>query len=99
MAESVLRRDPTPSAVMARGGSWLRRRMAVRPGGGERVRNDWGQVTKGAWWMPRRWKAMKGVGGCDKPGVTANQVLIPGFPNGATRAERATVSAHRHLNA
>jgi hypothetical protein len=41
---------------------------------------------------------MKGVEGCDKPGVTANQVLIPGFPNGATQVERASVSAYWRLN-
>jgi len=49
--------------------------------------------------MPRRWKAMKGVGGCDKLGVAANQALIPRYPNGATRFGRATVPDHRRLNA
>ena len=64
-----------------------------------RDKNYCGQVTKGTWWMPRRWKAMKGVGGCDKPGEAANQALIPGYPNGATRAGRATDPSHRRLNA
>ena len=27
---------------------------------------DFGQVIKGMWWMPRLWKAMKGVVSCDK---------------------------------
>jgi len=85
------------------------------PAVGLRGKNSCGQATKGAWWMPRRWKAMKGVGGCDKPGVAANQMkgvggcdkpgvaanqaLIPGFPNGATRVGGATHPAHRRLNA
>ena len=89
----------TPLRREALAGFCQRRRTAARPDEGKRGRNYCGQVTKGAWWMPRRWKAMKGVGGCDKPGVTANQVLIPGFPNGATQTERATVSAYRRLNA
>ena len=44
-----------------------------------------GQATKGARWMSRRDEAMKDVVGCDKPGAGAEQPLIPGFPNGATR--------------
>jgi hypothetical protein len=43
------------------------------------------QVTKGTWWMPRRQKPMKDVGGCDKPRGAANQALIRGCPNGETR--------------
>ena len=40
-----------------------------------------GQATKGVWGMSWRQKAMKGVEGCEKPGGTVKQVLIPGFPN------------------
>ena len=29
------------------------------------------QATKGTWWMPWRWKAMKGVVSCDKPRFAA----------------------------
>lgn len=45
------------------------------------VGNKSGQATKGTWGMSRRQEAMKGVEGCDKPGGTVKQVLIPGFPN------------------
>jgi hypothetical protein len=31
--------------------------------------------------MSRRQEAVKGAEGCDKPGVTVKQVMIPGFPN------------------
>ena len=31
--------------------------------------------------MSWRWKAMKGVEGCEKPGGAVKQALIPGFPN------------------
>ena len=31
----------------------------------------YGQATKGVWWMPWRWKAMKGVVSCDKPRLAA----------------------------
>ncbi len=34
--------------------------------------------------MSWRQEAMKGVEGCDKPGETVKQVLIPGFPNDRT---------------
>jgi hypothetical protein len=40
-----------------------------------------GQATKGAWGMSWRQEAAKGAEGCDKPGVTVKQVMIPGFPN------------------
>ena len=43
-----------------------------------------GQAIKGAWWMPRRAKAMKDVAGCDMPRGAAKQALIRGFPNGET---------------
>ncbi len=40
-----------------------------------------GQVTKGTWGMSWRQEVLKGVVGCDKPGVAVKQALIPGFPN------------------
>ena len=40
-----------------------------------------GQATKGAWGMSWRWKAMKGVEDCDKPGGAVKRALIPGFLN------------------
>lgn len=40
-----------------------------------------GQAIKSAWGMPWRQKAMKGVEGCEKPGVAVKRALIPGFPN------------------
>ena len=40
-----------------------------------------GQATKGAWGMSWRQEALKGVEGCEKPGVAVKQALIPGFPN------------------
>lgn len=40
-----------------------------------------GQATKGAWGMSWHQEALKGAEGCDKPGVTVKQVMIPGFPN------------------
>jgi len=33
------------------------------------------------WRMSRRQEAMKGVEGCEKPGVAVKQAIIPGFPN------------------
>jgi hypothetical protein len=42
------------------------------------------QETKGTRWMPWRQEPMKDVGGCDKPGLGADQPLTPGFPNGET---------------
>src|SRR5581483_265098 len=44
------------------------------------------QENKSTRWMPRRQEAMKDAGGCDKPGVGADQPLIPGCPNGETHA-------------
>ena len=38
---------------------------------GSRGKNNCGQVTKGAWWMPWRRKPTKDVTGCDKPGGAA----------------------------
>ncbi len=43
------------------------------------------KATKGAWWMPWVWEAMKDVVSCDKPGGTAHKYYIPGFPNGTTQ--------------
>ena len=50
-------------------------------GGHLRTNDHCGQATKGVWRMSRRWKAMKGVEGCDKLGEAVKQALIPGFPN------------------
>ena len=36
--------------------------------------------------MPWHQELMKDVGGCDKPGGSADQLVIPGFPNGETHA-------------
>ena len=46
---------------------------------------DHRQDRKGTRWMPWHQESMKGVDGCDKPRVTAEQVLIRGFPNGETQ--------------
>ena len=43
--------------------------------------NCFGQATKGTWGMSWRWKAKKGVEGCEKPGGAVKQALILGFPN------------------
>jgi hypothetical protein len=51
-----------------------------------------GQVSKGARWMPWHQEPMKDVGGCDKPRGAANQALIRGCPNGATRQESCPVT-------
>jgi hypothetical protein len=40
-----------------------------------------GQVTKGVRGMSWRWKAKKGVEGCEKPGGAVKRALIPGYPN------------------
>ena len=48
---------------------------------GVRAFDSGGQATKGAWGMSRRQEAVKGAEGCDKPGETVKQVMIPGFPN------------------
>ena len=42
------------------------------------------KANKGVWWMPRVYEAMKDVVSCDKPGGTAHEYYIPGFPNGTT---------------
>jgi hypothetical protein len=47
-----------------------------------------GQATKGVRWMPWRWKTMKDVASCDKPRGAAEQALIRGFLNEATRLAR-----------
>lgn len=49
-----------------------------------RVQNQCGQATKGVWGMSRRWKMMKGVEDCEKPGEAVKQALIPGCPNRPT---------------
>ena len=46
-----------------------------------RIIHHGGQANKGVWRMSRRQEAMKGVEGCEKPGVAVKQALIPGFPN------------------
>lgn len=77
----------TPAAPLLRMGSGLEfvGTALVRACGWTRVPpqvgNKSGQATKGTWGMSRRQEAMKGVEGCDKPGGTVKQVLIPGFPN------------------
>jgi hypothetical protein len=40
---------------------------------------------KGIRWMPWHQESMKGVDGCDKPRLGAEQPLTRGFPNGETR--------------
>jgi len=42
--------------------------------------------------MPWHQEPMKDVGGCDKPRGAANQALIRGCPNGATRQESCPVT-------
>lgn len=64
-----------------------------------RGKDNCGQVTKGAWWMPWCQESMKDAVGCDKPGVAVKQALIPGFPNGETPTGRATDPVDRRLNA
>ena len=44
----------------------------------------YGQVTKGARWMPRQSTAMKDVAACEKPRGVGEQTLIRGCPNGET---------------
>ena len=44
-----------------------------------------GQATKGTRWMPWRWEAMKDAADGETPRVIVKQVLIRGFPNGATQ--------------
>ena len=46
-----------------------------------RIIHHGGQANKGVWRMSRRQEAMKGVEGCEKPGVAVKQALIPGFLN------------------
>lgn len=62
---------------------WIAIEPACRDCGGRasRALDSGGQATKGAWGMSRRQEALKGAEGCDKPGVTVKQVMIPGFPN------------------
>jgi len=62
------------------------------------VTHKGGQALKSAWWMPRRAEAMKDVGGCDMPRGAANQALIRGFLNGATRPNGASRFGHSGLN-
>jgi len=47
--------------------------------------------------MSRCREATKDVVGCDKPGAGAEQPLIPGFPNGATRQAMAECIGHVKL--
>jgi len=42
---------------------------------------------KGVWWMPRHFRTMKDVAGCDKPRLDPKQSLIRGCPNGGTHLE------------
>ena len=61
--------------------SWMRRLSARADGWMRRVLDICGQATKGAWGMPWRQKAMKGVEDCEKLGVAVKQALIPRYPN------------------
>ena len=45
----------------------------------------YGQVVKGARWMPWHQEPMKDVGGRDRPRGAVNRALIRGCPNGETR--------------
>ena len=51
----------------------------------------YGQVTKGAWWMPWQKKAMKDVASCDKPRGAASRHYIRGCPNGETHWGKTSV--------
>lgn len=55
--------------------------LAIKPYAASRIIHHGGQVNKGVWRMSRRQEAMKGVEGCEKPGVAVKQAMIPGFPN------------------
>ena len=46
---------------------------------------DHRQDSKGTRWMPWHQESMKGVDGCDKPRLGAEQPLTRGFPNGETQ--------------
>ena len=54
-----------------------------------------GQATKGVWWMPWRWKAMKDVVSCDKPRLAAASVY-PGMSEWGNPA--GVMSRHPLLN-
>ena len=54
-----------------------------------------GQATKGLWWMPWRWKAMKDVVSCDKPRLAAASVY-PGMSEWGNPA--GVMSRHPLLN-
>ena len=49
-----------------------------------------GQATKSARGMPWHWEPMKDVVNCDKPRGAVSRRYIRGFPNGATRLEKAS---------
>ena len=57
----------------------------------------YGQVTKGAWWMPWQKKAMKDVASCDKPRGAANRHYIRGFPNGETHWGKTSVRPAEYI--
>ena len=48
-------------------------------------RADHRQDMKGTRWMPWHLESTKGVDGCDKPRLAAEQALTRGYPNGETR--------------
>ncbi len=60
-------------------------RLGAFPFGGRSRASDHRQDSKGTRWMPWHQESKKGVDGCDKPRVGAEQPLIRGFPNGATQ--------------
>src|SRR5512135_413671 len=57
----------------------------------------YGQVTKGAWWMPWQKMAMKDVASCDKPLGSRKQALIRGCPNGETHAGKTGVRPDEYI--
>ncbi len=76
----VIRTEIQGSRARIRGfsaGSFRRCRSGSCP----RAFDSGGQATKGAWGMSWHQEALKGAEGCDKPGETVKQVMIPGFPN------------------
>ena len=72
----------TQDRVKRLGSNGASQTLAVnRQGGRRRAIDSGGQALKGAWGMSRRQEALKGAEGCDKPGETVKQVMIPGYPN------------------
>jgi hypothetical protein len=100
LCHCVVRRESQAlEGRLTRHGFWPRLARAQTSDSCVTVSHEGGQVTKSAWWMPRRREAMKDVVGCDKPRVAVKLALIRGSPNRETGRHWATRWRHLQVNA